>query len=55
MKEHALAYFKKNGSLLLYAEYSKFLGKYYHRMGKYKRAAFYLNEANIIYEEMLPL
>ncbi|WP_060671948.1 helix-turn-helix transcriptional regulator [Rossellomorea vietnamensis] len=55
MKESALAYFKKNGSLLLYAEYSKFLGQYYQRMRKYKLAAFHLNEANIIYEEMLPL
>lgn len=55
MKENALAYFKRNGSLLLYAEYSKFLGQYYQRIRKYKLAAFHLNEANTIYEGMLPL
>ena len=55
MKEYALPFFKKNGSHLLYAEYSKFFGQYYQRVRRYKLAAFHLNEANIIYEEMLTL
>ncbi|PFA62132.1 hypothetical protein CN378_21165 [Bacillus sp. AFS015802] len=55
MKEYALPFFKKNGSLLLYAEYSKFLGHYYQGVRKYKLAAFHLNEANVIYEGMLTL
>jgi HTH-type transcriptional regulator, quorum sensing regulator NprR len=53
MKEYALPFFKKSGSHLLYAEYSKFLGQYYQGVRKYKYAAFHLNEANLIYEEML--
>ncbi|NMH70206.1 helix-turn-helix transcriptional regulator [Bacillus sp. RO3] len=55
MKEHTLPFFKKNGSHLLYAEYSKFLGQYYQGVRRYKSAAFHLNEANVIYEEMLRL
>ncbi|BCB03878.1 helix-turn-helix domain-containing protein [Bacillus sp. KH172YL63] len=53
MKEYCLPFFKRNGSLLLYAEYAKYLGQYYQMVRKYKPAAFYLNEANEIYEEML--
>ncbi|WP_175991433.1 helix-turn-helix transcriptional regulator [Bacillus sp. Marseille-Q1617] len=55
MKEHTLPYFKENGELLLYAEYSKFLGQYYQGIRKYKNAAFHLKEANSIYEDMLSL
>jgi HTH-type transcriptional regulator, quorum sensing regulator NprR len=55
MKEYALPYFKKNASLLLYAEYSKFFGQYYQSVRKYKLAAFHLNEANVIYEEILTI
>jgi HTH-type transcriptional regulator, quorum sensing regulator NprR len=55
MKEYTLPFFKKSGSHLLYAEYSKFLGQYYQGVRKYKHAAFHLNEANVIYEEMLTL
>ncbi|TMU87325.1 helix-turn-helix transcriptional regulator [Bacillus sp. BHET2] len=55
MKEYSLPFFKKSGSQLLYAEHSKYLGQYYQGIRKYKLAAFYLNEANAIYEEMVIL
>ncbi|MFI8687301.1 helix-turn-helix domain-containing protein [Rossellomorea sp. NPDC077527] len=55
MREYALPHFKQNSSPLLYAEYSKSLGHYYQGVRRYKLAAFHLNEANVIYEEMLTL
>lgn len=55
MKEYCLPFFKKSGSQLLYAEHAKYLGQYYQVVRKYKLAAFYLNEANAVYEEMVIL
>ncbi|WP_064093267.1 helix-turn-helix domain-containing protein [Rossellomorea aquimaris] len=55
MEDYSLPFYKKNGNSLLYAEYSKLFGHYYQQARKYKKAAFHLNEANSIYEDMLSL